>query len=139
MRLNHPQATHPTQPATEKLSFTKPVPGAKNIGDLKGPVMVVMSLPPFYRHKNKASESFGHFTKGHIDTHVMQSMQSRSQVQKLYFFFKPHRLVMFYQPDAAKTRDKTRLNWLAPRRPTFLVSFISVCSYQALRAEEHLL
>ena len=136
MRLNHPQITHPTPPAMEKLSFMKPIPGAKNVGDLKDPVMVVMSLPPFYRHKNKASESFGHFAKGHIDTHVMQS---RSQVQKLFFFFKPHRLVVFYQQDAAKTRDKTRLNWLDPRRPTFLASFISVFSYQALRADKHLL
>ena len=90
MRLNHPQTTHPTPPATEKLSFTKPIPGAKNVGDLKDPVVVVMSLSPFYRHRNKASESFGHFTKGHIDTRVMQSMQSRSQVQKLVFFFLNH-------------------------------------------------
>ena len=46
---------------------------------------------------------------------------------------------MFYQQDAAKTRDKTRLNWLDPRRPTFLASFISVFSCQALRADKHLL
>lgn len=33
MRLNHPQTVPTPQPAVETLSLTKPVPGAKKIGD----------------------------------------------------------------------------------------------------------
>ena len=33
MCLNLPKTIHPTIPSVEKLSFTKPVPGAKKVGD----------------------------------------------------------------------------------------------------------
>ena len=37
MQLNHPETTIPPSQSVEKVSFTKPVPGAKNFGtaDLK--------------------------------------------------------------------------------------------------------
>ena len=55
------------------------------------------------------------YLKHFISSIVTHAMQPRLQARKLFFFFQSYRLVVFYQQEAMKARDKTRLNQLGPR------------------------